>query len=71
MRSSTRKADRARVLLFVLTLSALAACSATAAPAIREDHSTDAEELHRAQLSPVEDHSMDAIEAQRGRAYPH
>ena len=71
MRSSTRKADRARVLLFVLTFSSLGACSVPAAAVVREDHSTDAEEIHRALVSPVEDHSMDAIEAQRGRDYPH
>ena len=74
MRSSTRKADWARVPLLIVALT-LAACSASTgavAPAAPvEDHSTDAGENHRAAVFTVEDRSRDSVEGLKGRAFSH
>jgi hypothetical protein len=74
MRSSTRKADRARVPLLVLALT-LAACSAPAGAAAPVgpvgDHSTDAGENARAAAFAVNDHSSDSVESAKGGAFSH
>ena len=71
MRSSIRQAEKVRMPLLALVLILATACSVPVAAVSSDDHSTDAGEIHRASLFPVEDRSMDAIEAQRGWAYPH